>query len=103
MVTARIKPKTKKQFKIETVCINQLADSVFDLTINRRFQEKLRAMGRFLPDVRFILAHGQVVRSDMFDDLGLWEVYGLTFCGQPLTITVLVDSAESYVEPIDIK
>lgn len=99
----RAQVKLTRKFQIETECINLMADAGATFRVTAAFSGRMRDAGQYLPDVRFVLASGKVIRSDMREQLGLWDVRGTTLSGARLTVTVLVDSVEGYVEPVDIR
>lgn len=95
-----IQPKRLRKFKIETECIRTLVGIGTPFRVTTKFSSEMHRTGYFLSDVRHVAVTGRVVRSDMLEDLGLWDVRGTTISGVTLTIRFALDSVEGYIEPI---
>jgi len=82
-------------YKIETTFINNWSDGGFyELEVNINTSEAMRRQNIDLVDVNHVLKTGDVVRSDMLDTKGLWDIYGETIDGVELELKILVNSTE---------
>lgn len=95
-----IRSQPKYRFQLETECINRMVEVGGALRISARFSSEMHARRYFLPDVRQVLGTGSVIRSDMLEDEGLWDVEGVTMCGATVRIRVTIDSVEQRIEPL---
>jgi len=93
----------EKQFAFETEFINGVFGSgVYSLTVSRTGAAAMRRLQVTIPDVTYVLMHGHVIRSDMLDRRGLWDVRGETVDGVSLELTVAIVSVEFDVELLEI-
>lgn len=91
------------EYAFETEFINGVfGTGIYSLTVSRKGATDMRALGVTIPDVTFILMNGRVVRSDMLERRGLWDVRGSTVEGVELELTVAVISCECDVELLEI-
>jgi hypothetical protein len=99
VTTMNARPK----FDIETVYINEvIASGIYSLTVTRKAATEMRAAETNLADVTYVLMHGRVVRSDMLEMRGLWDVRGKTVDGAVLELTVAVISVEHNLELLEV-
>lgn len=93
----------KRQFYVETTYINEvIASGVYSLTVTRKAAADMTAAATDLADVTHVLMHGQVVRSDMLEMRGLWDIRGKTVDGAMLELTVAVISVDHDVELLEV-
>lgn len=93
----------KAKFYIETTYINEvIASGIYSLTVTRKAAADMAAAETNLADVTYVLMHGQVVRSDMLEMRGLWNVRGKTVDGVALELTIAVISVEHNVELFEV-
>jgi hypothetical protein len=93
----------EQQFAFETEFINGVFGSgVYSLTVSRTGAAAMRRLGVKIYDVTHVLMHGHVVRSDMLEMRGLWDVRGETVDGVELELTVAIVSVDFDVELLEI-
>lgn len=93
----------KKQFAFETEFINRVFGSgTYSLTISRIGADAMHRLGITIPDLTYVLMNGRVVRSDMLEMRGFWDVRGFTVDGVELELSVAIVSAEFDVELLGI-
>ena len=91
------------KYKLETDYLNSWVESgAYSLVVNRTISQKLRRLRIDLVDVNYVLRHGQVVRSDMLESRGLWDVLGSTADDIAVELTVAVISSVCEVELLQI-
>ena len=91
------------KYTIETNFINSWVETgVYNLVVNTTVAEQLRRLRVDLVDVNHVLRTGLVVRSDMIESKGLWDVRGPTVDGVLLEIKIAVVSSEYEVELLRI-
>ncbi|MEL6450242.1 MAG: hypothetical protein AAFQ19_03205 [Pseudomonadota bacterium] len=88
----------------ETTFINEWADyHRLDFTVNTKKSSNLGMEGQYdALDVLEVLRNGEVTRSDMEEDHGLWTIVGETVDDDLLEICVLVRSSECSVELVGV-
>lgn len=88
---------------LETTYINEWVETgAYELTVGTPAAAQLRRLGVDLLDVNFVLRTGRVVRSDMLDQRGLWDVVGTNVDGILVEIQIAVVSATCEVELLRI-
>lgn len=93
----------KPKFKLETEYINTLVgDGAYGLTVTRTASAEMKSLGVVLADVNHVLTTGNVVRSDMLEMRGLWDVHGSTVNDMDLELTVAVIANEYDVELLEV-
>lgn len=93
----------KPKHAVETTFINSWVETgVYSLVVNATVAEQMRRLKIDLVDVNYILRTGRVVRSDMVESKGLWNVLGRTVDGAALEVIITVISAEYEVELLRI-
>lgn len=93
----------QEEFAFETEFINGVFGSgVYSLTVSRSGAAAMRRLGVTIPDVTYVLMRGEVVRSDMLEMRGLWDVRGQTVDDVDLELTVAIVSVEFDVELLEI-
>lgn len=93
----------KPKFDVETIYINEvIASGIFSLTVTNKAASDMRAAETNLADVTYVLMHGRVVRSDMLEMRGLWDVRGRTVDGAILELTIAVISVEHNLELLEV-
>jgi hypothetical protein len=91
------------KFKVETTYINEVIRSgIYSLKVTMKAAADMAAAEMSLADVTYVLMRGQVVRSDMLEMRGLWDVRGKTVDGAVLQLTVAVISVEHEVELFEV-
>lgn len=91
------------EYELETTCINALMENgVYGLTVTRAAAEAMRRDGVNICDVSYVLINGHVVRCDMLDQRGLWNVRGTTVDSVTLELVVAVETSEYDVELLKI-
>ncbi|HVV94270.1 MAG TPA: hypothetical protein VHD15_12710 [Hyphomicrobiales bacterium] len=91
------------KFKVETTFINSWVETgVYELVVNSTVAEAMRRQKVDLVDVNCVLRTGSVVRSDMDESRGLWDVRGKTVDGIVLELKIAVISTEYEVELLRI-
>jgi hypothetical protein len=91
------------KYKIETEFINGWVETgVYSLVVNASVATQLRRLRVDLVDVNYVLRTGFVVKSDMLESRGLWDVRGATIDGALLEIRIAVVSSECEVELVRI-
>jgi len=89
--------------KIETTYINTWVDTgVYELVVNSTVAAVMRRLKIDLLDVNHVLRTGDVIRSDMLESRGLWDVRGETVDNVTLDIKIAVVSSEYEVELLRI-
>lgn len=89
--------------EVETTYINEWVETgVYDLVVNLRVAREMRAEGIDIVDVHHVLRTGRVVRSDMLESRGLWNVKGETIDGVRLEVQIAVESGQCEVELLRI-
>lgn len=92
-----------RKYAFETEFINAVFESgIYSLTVSRKGAADMRALGVTIPDVTYVLMNGRVVRSDMLEMRGLWDVRGNTVDGVALELTVAIVSADCDVELLEV-
>lgn len=92
-----------EKLEFETTYINLWVEAgVYELVINSTIAEMLHRLKIDLVDVNHVLKTGSVVRSDMLENRGLWDVRGATVDSMFLEITVAVVSSDYEVELLRI-
>jgi len=93
----------KRKFYVETTYINEvIASGSFSLTITRKAAADMAVAEADFADVTYVLMHGHVVRSDMLEMRGLWDIRGKTVDGALLELTVAVISVDHDVELLEV-
>ncbi|MBZ9886410.1 hypothetical protein LB559_00425 [Mesorhizobium sp. BR1-1-3] len=88
---------------IETTYINEWVETgAYELVVNTTIAATMRRLKIDLVDVNHVLRTGKVVRSDMLDARGLWDVRGITVDDITLEIMIAVVSSEYEVELLRI-
>jgi hypothetical protein len=88
---------------LETTYINEWVETgAYELVINTTIAATMRRLKIDLVDVNHVLKTGMVVRSDMLDARGLWDVRGATVDNVTLEIMIAVVSSEYEVELLRI-
>ena len=91
------------KFEFETTFINSVIGAgAYGLTVTITASRGMRQAGVDLCDVNHVLLTGKVVRSDMLESRGLWDVRGWTVEGIYLELTVAVISSEYDVELLEV-
>lgn len=89
--------------QFETEFINLWADAGnYRLVVRQEISDLMRRLGFDLVDVNQVLKRGSVISSDMIEQRGLWEVYGVTVDAVQLTATIAVNSNTNEVEILDL-
>jgi len=94
--------KIVEKYRVETECVNQLAELQYALTVPSRFSAQMQARNVDLLDVFHVMKHGQVVSSGMRDRAGLWVVRGILLDGESLDVTLTFRFSELHVELLDL-
>lgn len=90
--------------ELETSYINLWVEAgVYELVVSVGISQTLHDLRIDLTDVNHVLRTGSVVRSDMLENRGLWDVRGSTTEGVALEVTISVISSEYTVELLKIE
>jgi hypothetical protein len=93
----------QRKHAVETNFINAWVETgVYNVVINMNVAAQMRRLHVDLLDVNFVLRTGVVVRSDMIESRGLWDVRGKTVDGAALEIKIAVISSVYEVEVLRI-
>lgn len=93
----------QRKHELETTFINAWVETgVYSLVVNMTVAASMRRQQIDLIDVNHVLRTGLVVRSDMLESRGLWDVSGRTVDGVRLELKIAVVSAEYEVELLRI-
>jgi hypothetical protein len=91
------------KYKLETTFINSWVETgAYSLVVTILMAATLRRLGVDLVDVNYVLRTGLVVRSDMDESKGLWDVRGKTVDDVMLEIRIAVISSVPEVELLQI-
>lgn len=91
------------KYELETTFINTCVETgAYSLVVTRSMAATLRDLRVDLVDVNYLLRTGFVVRSDMDESRGLWDVRGKTVDGMMLEIRIAVISSIPEVELLQI-
>lgn len=93
----------QRKHEVETTYINSWVESgVYSLVVNVTVAAEMRRQRLDLVDINHLLRTGNVVRSDMAESKGLWDVRGRLVDGAQVEVKVAVVSAECEVELLRI-
>lgn len=85
--------------EVETTYINHWVEcGVYELVVSAKIADEMRNQRVDLVDVNNALKTGTVVRSDMLESRGLWDVVGVTVDDEGLDLQIAVVSSECEVE-----
>lgn len=92
-----------EKHELETTFINLWVEAgIYELVVSTTIADTLHRLKIDLVDVNYVLKTGSVVRSDMLESRGLWDVRGKTTDEVPLEITIAVVSSSYEVELLRI-
>ena len=94
---------SKVTHRVETTYINSWVESgVYSLIVNLNVAAQMRRLKVDLIDINHVLRTGAVMRSDMVEHKGLWNVRGRTTESLTLEIVIAVVSSQCEVELLRI-
>lgn len=89
--------------EVETSYINLWAEAgAYGLEVNTPVSAALTRQKLDLVDVNFVLKTGEVIRSDMIGERGLWIVHGTTADEEKIELKIAVRSSEYDVELLQV-
>lgn len=89
--------------EIETTYINLWAETEYALVVNSAVAQQMQRLNIDLVDVNHVLKTGSVVRSDMIESRGHWNVRGETVDEARIELSIAVVSSEYEVELLRIE